>query len=210
MSKNLLLVIPVIAFFTASSQNFTGQWKGEFLDKSSAYVGWGGDKCDYVLELEVNGNSVGGSSYTYFTEEGKRFYTICKLKGFIDRKKKYIEVRETERTKTNVPRYIRNCFQVHKLTYFKKGNEETIEGNWVPAPDQTGDCGYGTTLLSRRSLVNSFPNFNNSISKASPENKAVNKKPALKTPGQKPIVSKNTKPNTEKEKARYVIQKGSH
>lgn len=182
MNRILLLFISLIACFTASTQNFTGQWKGEFLDKTTAYVGWGGDKCDYVLELDVKGTAVSGSSYTYFSEDGKKYYTICKLEGFIDRKKKYIEVKEIERTKTNVPGNIRNCFQVHRLTYFKQGDTESIEGDWVPAPGQQGDCGHGTTLLTRRSLVNAYPNFNSNVSKAAAEKKAVTKKTTIVTP----------------------------
>ena len=139
------------------AQNFSGQWKGEFIDKSTSRGSFIGEKCDYVLELEVNGNSATGSSYTYFTENGKRFYTICKVEGTIDNKKKYIEIKETERIKTNIPLNITNCFQVHKLTYFKKGNEETMDGNWVPTPNQKGNCGFGVTNLTRRSLIKSYP-----------------------------------------------------
>lgn len=212
MNKNLLLFFPLLAFYTADAQNFTGQWKGEFLDKSSAYVGMDGDKCEYVLELEVNGTSVSGSSYTYFTDEGKRYYTICKLEGYVDKKRKYIEVKETERTKTNVPINIRNCFQVHKLTYFKQGNVETIEGKWEPAPNQTGDCGYGSTVLSRRTLVTSYPNFNSRNSKSMPDKKPANRglttKPLIpakntpfvkKTPAPKPTQSLTKKETIQKE-----------
>ena len=77
-----------------AAQDFKGQWKGSFLDKSSSFAGWGGDTCDYVLELEVTGNTVSGHSYTYFTDGGKKFYTICALKGFVDPTDKYIEVNQ--------------------------------------------------------------------------------------------------------------------
>ncbi len=150
-------------FFTIStnyclSQNLNGQWKGTFVDKSTGVGNYAGDKCDYVIELDVNGVIISGSSYTYFTENGKRFFTICKLEGSFDVKKKYLEIKETERTKTNIPINIRNCFQVHRLTYFKQSDTETLEGNWIPAPHQTGNCGNGSTILTRRSLINSYPN----------------------------------------------------
>jgi len=143
-----------LVFFTGqvSAQNFTGQWKGQFTDNSTSFVGWGGDRCEYVLEIECKGTKVTGYSYTYFSAGGRRFYTICKLKGTLNKASKYIEVTEIERTKTNVPDDIRNCFQIHRLTYFKQGDEQTLEGTWIPAPDQQGDCGYGTTILSRRVL----------------------------------------------------------
>lgn len=144
-------------FASVFAQNFSGQWKGEFIDKSTSRGNFSGEKCEYVLELEVNGTTATGSSYTYFTENGKRFYTICKVEGTIENKKKYIEIKETERIKTNIPLNITNCFQVHKLTYFKKGDEETMEGNWVPSPNQKGNCGFGLTNLTRRTLIKSYP-----------------------------------------------------
>jgi hypothetical protein len=173
MKKKILLLFTGILFTAISfAQEFKGQWKGQFTDNSTTFLGWGGDKCEYVLELEVNGSDVSGYSYTYFNDGGKRYYTICKLEGKLNKRSKYIEVTETERTKTNVPNHIRNCFQVHKLTYFKQGDVQTLEGTWVPAPKQEGDCGYGTTSLSRRVLKTANPIFNDANAKnTKPEKK---------------------------------------
>lgn len=157
MKKRLLVVFFLLNAILSFSQDFRGQWKGEFIDKSTSFESFGGEKCDYVLELETKGNIVSGFSYTYFTDDDKRFYTICKVTGFINKKNKYIEVKETERTKTNVPIHIRNCFQTHKLTYFKQGSNEVLEGKWIPAPNQDGDCGYGLTNLTRRVLISYKP-----------------------------------------------------
>jgi hypothetical protein len=156
--KFLFLISPIFWIFCASGQNFSGQWKGEFIDKSAAIGNFSGDKCEYVLELDVDGKNVSGSTYTYFSEGGKRYYTICKLEGRIDSKKKYIEIEEVSRIKTNIPSNIRNCFQTHRLTYFKKGDSETLEGSWSPAPQQAPGCGFGSTMLSKRTLSNSFTN----------------------------------------------------
>lgn len=180
MKTGITLVLFACCFtLTLSAQNFTGQWKGSFVDNSTKYLNWGGDKCDYVLELETKGTTVSGYSYTYFTDGEKRYYTICKLKGTIDKGSRSVEVREYERTKTNVPQNIRNCFQVHRLTYFNKEDEQTLDGSWIPAPNQEGDCGYGTTVLSRRVLKR-----NNSL---------ANLNTAKKTPGRTPVT---TKPKT--------------
>jgi hypothetical protein len=182
-------IVPLILFVfigsLVSAQNFTGQWKGEFIDKSTSFTGWGGDRCEYVLELECSGNKVSGYSYTYFSDGGKRYYTICKLNGTINKASKSIEVKETARTKTNVPVTIRNCFQIHRLTYFQKGEELSLEGSWVPVPNQEGDCGFGTTVLSRRLLKKNAAYLNNPITKSAP---VVKPKPVQTTP---PIV-KNT------------------
>jgi hypothetical protein len=173
MKYNFLLFFSLILSLAAPAQDFTGQWNGEFTDKSTSFQGFGGDQCDYVLDIECKGDSVTGSSYTYFTDGGKKYYTICRLEGFIKRKQQYIEIREVERTKTNVPVTIRNCFQVHKLTYFKHGDSTTLQGKWIPAPNQNGDCGYGTTLLSRRELKSILPKYNSTAAKGLPAKKNV-------------------------------------
>ena len=161
------------------AQNLKGQWKGVFYDKSTSFGNYAGDKCEYVLELDINDKNIIGTSYTYFTENGKRFYTICKVEGTFDSKRKYAEITETERTKTNIPVNVSNCLQVHKLTYFKQGDNETLEGNWVPAPNQKGNCGLGTTSLTRRSLINTYPTAFSKNNKTTESNNtpiAINKK----------------------------------
>lgn len=153
---NKILFSFIFIFFTGicSAQNFKGQWKGEFVDKSVSTYNWGGARCDYVLDIDVKGDRVTGYSYTYYTDGGKKFYTICTLKGTADIKKNYIEVTETERTKTNVPDNITNSFQLHKLLWRIEDGKEVLEGNWVPAPGQSkSNTGYGTTSLAKRQLT---------------------------------------------------------
>lgn len=211
MYKFLLSILFISFFGLTKAQNFTGQWKGTFIDQSTSFNGWGGEKCDYVLELEVNGEKIIGFSYTYFNDGVKRYYTICRLEGFIKKTSKYVELREVERTKTNVPADVRNCFQVHKLSYFKKGKEETLEGSWIPAPNQEGDCGKGITNLSKRILQVNKPDFNNTIARTGKPKQVVTKitpkpkpnppaivktvtptepKPIISTPKEQPLVVK--------------------
>jgi len=136
--------------FLLKAQNFNGQWKGGFVDNSTSFIGFGGEKIDYVLELESHGTEVTGYSYTYFSDQGKRYYTICKLRGTVNKSTKEIVVTEYERTKFNTPPEISNCFQTHRLKYVKESADtESLQGSWVPAPNQTGNCGYGRTSLAR-------------------------------------------------------------
>ncbi|MBK7435061.1 MAG: hypothetical protein IPI66_15065 [Chitinophagaceae bacterium] len=222
MKISLPVLLIILLFQTSFAQNFTGQWKGSFTDKSSSFVGWGGNKCEYIIDLDCKDRVVSGYSYTYFNEGGKRFYTICRLKGSFDKGSKSVEITEVERTKTNVPNNIRNCFQVHRLTYFKQGEDEILEGSWVPAPKQEGDCGYGTTTLNKRILKKNATLFNNSSalsSKPAPNNKPKTTTPPVvrsipqnsPTPLKvKPVIPDNAKVQTPKITANNELPKMDH
>ncbi len=187
---------------SASAQNFNGQWKGGFNETSYGFSGLGNNGIDYVLELQTQGSKVSGYSYTYFNEGSKRYYTICKLTGTIDRANQDIIVTEIERTKFNTPPDFQNCFQTHKLHYVQDSVDvEMLKGTWIPAPNQTGNCGYGTTLLSRR-IVKKLPMGIASAEKPAkkdvPKNRDVtvrrNEVPAKKTPEKKAPVQKPATP----------------
>ncbi len=198
MKKIAPLLLLVFITTSLSAQNFTGQWKGEFIDKSASYPGWGGDHCEYVLEIECKGINVTGYSYTYFSDAGKRYYTICKLTGKLNKRSKYIEITEIERTKTNVPVNIRNCFQIHKLTYFEQDEDQSLEGTWVPAPNQSGDCGFGTTVLSRRLLKKNPEYYTKTIPKksvTSPKTPIAKTTTAPVVKAKPPVVRPETKKN---------------
>lgn len=184
------------------AQNFNGQWKGGFNETSYGFSGMGDNGIDYVLELQTQGSKVSGYSYTYFNEGSKRYYTICKLTGAIDRSNKEIIITEIERTKFNTPPNFQNCFQTHKLHYVQDSADvEMLKGTWIPAPNQTGNCGYGTTLLSRR-IIKKLPMGIASTEKPAkkdvPKNKEVtarkNNGPVTKTPMKKAPAQKPTPP----------------
>ncbi len=206
MNRFLIIALLIFNVNIGFSQNFTGQWKGEFVDNSSI-VSWGSNRCDYVIDLEVNGNDVTGYSYTYFTDNGKKYYTICKLVGVLDKRRRYVEVRETARTKTNVPDNVTNSFQIHKLNWRTEGSNEILEGKWIPAPGQDkSNTGFGTTLLSKRQLTEISPLAKKLNSKKDPNNSpekslmGMNKtKPSLKNPVKTTApIAKATPKNTVK------------
>ncbi|MDQ2862243.1 MAG: hypothetical protein M3R50_01090, partial [Bacteroidota bacterium] len=148
--KKFYFFILLLISSSLFAQNFNGQWKGGFDETSYGFSGLASN-VDYVLEIQTNGSIVSGYSYTYFNEGQKRYYTICKLAGTLDRATKEIVVTEIERVKFNTPPDFQNCFQVHKLHYVHDSADiETLRGTWMAAPNQTGNCGYGTTFLSRR------------------------------------------------------------
>lgn len=145
--------------------NFSGQWRGHFSDNSTGLIGYNDNSIDYILELECSGHLISGYSYTYFYENNKRYYTICRLTGTINTFTKELTLTEVERTKYNTPTDFGNCFQIHKLKYEKIGSDsEQLSGRWYPAPDQRGDCGFGTSILGRRLFKKNLVKENNLVS----------------------------------------------
>jgi hypothetical protein len=188
MKKTILTYLTFIIAIICNAQNFTGQWKGSFID-NSALISWGSDRCDYVLDIEVSGTEVTGASYTYFTDNGKKYYTICKIIGTVDLKTKYVEITETERTKTNVPVEVTNSFQLHKLRWRREAGKEILEGSWKPAPGQAKSInGFGTTLLAKRALTEIAPLAKKTNTSNNPFSKPVPKADATIT------TKKNTAP----------------
>ena len=153
MKRILFTLLLLFSIAVCHAQNFRGQWKGYFIDKTASPLSFGTNQSDYVLDLEVHGHEVSGYSYTYFTDGGKKYYTICTLTGYADQKAKTLAITETARTKTNVPVDISNSFQIHKLIWRKDGDNEILEGKWDPAPGQGISTGHGTTFLQKRQLT---------------------------------------------------------
>lgn len=172
---------------TKKSINFDGQWKGAFSESTPGYLNFGGDNTEYVLELNTEGSKVSGYSYTYFTEGPKRYYTICRLTGTLNRQTKDIIITEIERLKSNTPPDFGNCFQIHRLHYAKDtGNTEVLRGTWIPVPNQGPGCGgTGTTVLSRRMVSNLptgfMPHKKDNVVKA-PVKRSTPKKPVVVAP----------------------------
>lgn len=196
--KLFYIFIFLLFSVSLSAQNFNGQWKGGFNESSYGFSGLGGSNIDYVLELQTRGSDVSGYSYTYFNEGTKRYYTICKLTGNVNKETKDIVVTEIARVKYNTPPNFQNCFQTHRLHYVQDSTDtELLKGTWVPAPNQTGNCGYGSTVLSRR-IVKRMPlgiqPTEKNIVKTVPKNNTPAPKTNYlpKTNKNKPVVTKPT------------------
>lgn len=171
----------------AFAQKLSGQWIGSFNSKEDPSDA----QTEYVLEIEINGNSLSGYSYTYFPIAGKRYFVICKLKGSYESGSKSLVVTEIEKVKSNTPPDFQNCLQTHKLTYFKQGNKETLEGKWEPA-EKGSTCGTGISVFERKMLEKIKPV--EVVKKQVPKTPAVTKQLTSKNPPvvSKPVVTKKT------------------
>ncbi len=147
----------VITSFTSTAQKINGQWRGFFNSKGDIVLS-GGENTEYVLEMEINGTSITGYSYTYFQD--RKYYVICSLAGTYYKSTNSLRVTETAKVKGSTPPFWSDCLQTHILTYEKEGDVEEMKGSWKTAPGQTGDCGTGTTTLTRRTLSKDLASFN--------------------------------------------------
>lgn len=195
MTKQFLTLIFFLISANLFAQKWSGQWSGSFDEKNDPRP------TEYVLEIEANGNNFTGTSITYFSYDGKRYYTICEIKGTIDPGSKTLVSTETKVIKKNTPPEQSDCLQIHTLTYFKKGDEEQLVGTWKPAtPGQK--CGTGSTTLSRKifvkNIVTTPPPPVNDVR----NNTNVKPKTTPPVTAKKPPVTANkpatTKPNTTK------------
>ena len=191
MVKQLSIFLVMALPLAGMAQKYSGQWKGSFDEKNDT------SRTEYVLEIEAKGNSFEGVSITYFQFLGKRYYTMCAIKGTIDPKSKTLVSKEVSKIKGNTPPppEFNDCFQVHTLTYFKKGDTEQLVGTWKPANPNT-NCGTGTTVLSRKQLVKNPITTQTTASsqRNNPVKPKANNAPAPK-PEAKPKVTTPTKTN---------------
>lgn len=141
-----ILALAILLSLPGKSQKISGQWRGNFNEMSND------DATEYVLEIDIKGDKLEGTSITYFTLSGKRYFTMCAITGTYDPASKTIVAKETSKIKANTPDWFRDCFQTHTLTYYKNGNEEQLSGTWKSARRED-NCGRGTTLLSRKLMI---------------------------------------------------------
>ena len=187
--KKILVVLTVLFFVTkiVVAQKINGQWRGFFNSKGDI-VATGGDNTEFVLEIEINGSSVTGFSYTYF--EDRKFYVICSVSGTFNKNSKSLNVTETGKVKGSTPPGWSDCLQTHILTYQKVDGVEEMKGIWKTAPGQAGNCGTGTTTLTRRTLSKNLASFNKpktSVPFSSPEK--TKKLPDLSDRNKKAVVT---------------------
>lgn len=193
MKKITLFILLFSIGLSAFSQKINGQWRGSF-DSNGDIVLSGSNNTEFVLEIEIDGTTVTGYSYSYF--QGRKYYVICKLEGTYYKSSKSIKVVETERIKGNTPPDFSDCLQVHYLTYEKEGNQETLAGRWQTAPGQKAGCGAGTTTLIRRTLSKDLSSYKKQ-SQSSSQKKSSNLS-VSNIKNQKTVNTGITKNNTKK------------
>jgi len=135
----LCLLIPVWGF----SQNLSGIWKGFFS------TGFGNDKQYYKYEAQIvlDGQAVSGVAYSYLN---KTFYGKSQLGGAYNATAKKLEANETKLVSFSNSNSSNVCLMHSKLSYFKRGTKDILEGTFSSVNSVTGaDCSSGYVYLEK-------------------------------------------------------------
>lgn len=203
--KGLLVLILLSGYTYCKGQNLNGQWRGSF-NSAGNVVAQDNGETEYVLEIEIQGDSVSGYSYSYFNYPQKKYYVICRLGGKYEASSKSVVVNEEERIKGNTPPGWSDCLQTHMLTFLKQGNTEKLVGRWRGF--RPNGCGVGSTELERKTLTRvTPPKTTPSVAKKDSPVKEDNKTTLKQNLAAKP---KTTAPKTTPKKETTVVKKNTN
>ena len=105
------------------SQDLNGIWKGTLTQ------GAGGCFPQYFLELQINfaNNNITGKAYDYY--DTSRFVKLS-FTGKYNPQTHRLVLIETKVLQSNIPVDCAPCVKTYDLTYDKKGNDESLTGDW--------------------------------------------------------------------------------
>jgi hypothetical protein len=128
--------------FFAAAQNANGFWKGTLDMPGGCFP-----TNNIELQIALNADSVFGSSYHYLDIDN---YVKKKFIGESYSSSGKIILQETYINTYKIPVACRVCIKKYELYYSKKGNEETLSGEWTGYIDKTNAyCGTGPIKLIR-------------------------------------------------------------
>lgn len=126
----------------SAAQNLNGFWKGSLDMRGGCFV-----TNNIELQIHLNADSAYGNSYHY---EDIDNYVKKKFTGASFPSSKKIILQEMYINTYKIPVICRVCIKKYELYYSKKGNEETLSGNWTGYMHETGAyCGTGPITLTR-------------------------------------------------------------
>jgi len=141
--RTLISFFCLLFQFASSAQELNGIWKGTLTQQP------GGCFPVYNVELQVNINSgqVNGFCYHYsdFSNYVKKNYS-----GVYNASSKTINIQEQKVLTFHIPQDCTPCVRYFTLAYSKKGNEETLSGDWGGVVmNGTAACTPGRIVLHR-------------------------------------------------------------
>ncbi|GAB2809247.1 hypothetical protein [Ferruginibacter profundus] len=142
-----ILVLFVFLLFAGKifSQDLVGEWKGSFTNERYAYYG-GGNTIIKLYFSKINDSTFKAFSVTYTDDKKNKDSAICILTGgFSEKNILYLE--ETQAVKPYSGEDSVTCFQLMKLSYYKRKKQLVLKGDWG---SKINDCGYGSISLIKK------------------------------------------------------------
>jgi hypothetical protein len=199
--KRFIFFLLVGIGISASAQDLTGIWRGNFKGEQARYLEALGQESRYKIELQVDqsAKAFSGVTYSYLTTV---FYGKATCRGTVNpatgkvflEELKIVEVRMSGRSDA--------CIMTYFLQYSKIGNEEFLEGSYTSmnTSDSTS-CGRGRVFLRKVQTSDFYKEpflLKKEAEKKPPVAKAVPAKPApdpATKPAVKPKTTTTTKPS---------------
>lgn len=143
MNKHLLTILLLIMCTNYTlAQDVNGFWKGTLTMRGGCFA-----ENHIELQISINGENVTGDSYHYLDADN---YIRKKLTGKFYPASKKLIVQEGEVITYNIPFTCVICVKTFELEYSKKGNIETLSGNWNGyILGRASACMPGNITLSR-------------------------------------------------------------
>ncbi len=149
-------------FYPLIAQDITGQWKGFFTNEASGNSA--AQTFNYTVDLKQQGKHFIGTSYSFYNEGTKKYYSICTVVAKRKAGTNIVEIWETKRTKTNNNSSY-SGLQYHKLLLNTTNNKESLTGTWDYVYDDNTLQGNGKTKLDRNTKQNTLGQITKAIEK---------------------------------------------
>ena len=204
--KRFILFACCLIGLTASAQDLTGIWRGNFNQNNGRPMGLLDQTARYKFEVQLaqDGKLFDGVTYSYLTTV---FYGKAVCKGTVNPLTKKVFLEELKIVELRMTGGSSACVMTLFLQYSKMGDEEFLEGTYTGMNERDSTaCGRGTVFL-RKVTTSDFYKEPMVVQKELEKEKkkeiartdSVQKKgPATKPPTQKVIAKTNSTPSVKK------------
>ncbi|WP_127125549.1 hypothetical protein [Pseudoflavitalea rhizosphaerae] len=190
--KRFIFFLLIGIGISASAQDLTGIWRGNFKGEQARYLEALGQESRYKIELQVDQSAKAfkGVTYSYLTTV---FYGKATCRGTVNPSTGKVFLEELKIVEVRMSGRSDACIMTYFLQYSKIGNEEFLEGSYssMNTTDSTS-CGRGRVFL-RKVQTSDFYKEPFLLKK-----EAEKKPPIVKAAPAKPAPKSNpaAKPNT--------------
>ncbi len=177
--KRFLFFLFCLVYFSASAQDLTGIWRGNFNSNNGRLLEMLGQDSRYKFEVQLDqrNKAFEGVTYSYLTTV---FYGKASCKGTVNPQTKKVLLEELRIVEVRMSNGSTACIMTCFLQYSKIGEEEFLEGTYssMNVTDST-NCGRGTVFL-RKVITSDFYKEPFLLKREEEKEREASKKPGIK------------------------------